>query len=496
MPLIYPQLVNNNMSIKNKFYITTPIYYVNDKPHAGHAYTTLVADVLARYHRQKGEETFYLTGTDEHGSKIAAAAEKNGLSPQEFCDKTSQAFKDAWQNLHISNDYFIRTTDPKHETAVKEIFKKLLDAKTPAGNSVLYEGEYQGLYCQGCEKFITEKDLVDGLCPDHRIAPQQLSEKNYFFRLKDYLPVLQEKIESGELQILPESKKNEALGFIKQGIDDFSVTRQNVKWGIELDFAPGQVAYVWVDALSNYITALGYPDENNDLWKFWPADVQLMAQDIVKFHALYWPALLLALNLPLPKTLFVHGFFTIDGQKMSKSLGNVIDPNDLVKTYGTDATRYLLLSQFPLGHEADLQVSAFKERYNNDLANGLGNLVARSTNLIEKNYNGQIKVEVDKSYMNDDKLDRCYSEFKFEEVLSLVKETITMLNQKIDNEKLWELVKVDSKKAEESLIYIVGKLLRLAEILAPFTPETAEKITKQLMAEKIVKGEPLFQRLV
>jgi len=479
----------------NKFYITTPIYYVNDKPHLGHAYTTIVADVLARYHRQKGDETFYLTGTDEHGSKIAAAAEKNGLLPQEFCDKTSQAFKDAWQNLNISNDYFIRTTDSKHETAVKEIFKKLLSAKTPAGNSVLYEGEYQGLYCVACEKFITEKDLVDGLCPDHKIAPQQLSEKNYFFRLKDYLPLLREKITSGELLILPESKKNETLGFIKQGIDDFSVTRERVKWGINLDFAPGQVAYVWVDALSNYLTALDYPNENSELMKFWPPDAQLMAQDIVKFHALYWPALLLALNLPLPKILFVHGFFTINGEKMSKTIGNVIDPNDLVKIYGTDATRYLLLSQFPLGHEADLQVSMFKERYNNDLANGLGNLVARVANLIEKNYNGKIKAVVDKSYLDDGKLGQNYAEFKLEEILSLAKETVTVLNQKIDSEKLWELVKRDAGKAEEILTAIAGKILGLAEVLRPFMPATADKIIKQFTAEKIVKGEPLFPRL-
>jgi len=483
------------MSSTNKFYITTPIYYVNDKPHIGHAYTTLVADVLARYHRQEGEETFYLTGTDEHGSKIAAAAEKKGITPKDFCDQNSATFKEAWQNLNISNDYFIRTTDPKHEEAVKQIFDKLLAAKTPARNSVLYEGEYQGLYCQGCEKFITEKDLVDGLCPDHKIAPQLLKEKNYFFRLKDYLPLIEEKIKSNELQILPESKKNEALGFIKQGIDDFSVTRQNVKWGIDLAFAPGQVAYVWVDALSNYLTALDYPQSESELMKFWPADVQLMAQDIAKFHAIYWPAMLLALDLPLPKTLFVHGFFTIDGQKMSKSLGNVIDPNDLVKKYGTDGARYLLLSQFPLGHEGDLQVNLFDERYNNDLANGLGNLVARISNLAEKYLSANSVVDFKIENYSAAELDN----LKTDSALSAIMKKITELNQLIDQNKPWQLAKGDDESLEkltEFLQLCVGHVLSIAHSLKPFMPETAEKISAQFSAEKIVKGESLFPRLI
>ena len=476
---------------QEKFYITTPIYYVNDKPHAGHAYTTLVADVLARHHRQLGDEVFYLTGTDEHGSKVAAAAEKNNLSPKEFCDKNASAFKEAWRNLNISHDYFIRTTDVKHEGAVKEIFKRLLKAKTPKGNPALYEGEYKGLYCQGCEKFITEKELIGGLCPDHKKPPEMLSETNYFFRLSDYLEIIGQKIKSDELQILPESKKNEALGFIKQGIDDFSVTRQNVKWGIDLPFMENQVAYVWVDALSNYLTALGYPDENADLMKFWPADVQLMAQDIVKFHALYWPALLIALNLLLPKTLFVHGFFTIDGQKMSKSLGNVIDSNDLVEQYSTDGARYLLLSQFPLGHEADLQASLFKERFNNDLANGIGNLVSRVSNLIEKNFNGQVEVNKSLIYQPSKNIE----EYHFDLALHEIKEKITAIDQLIDTEKPWELVKTDKEKTGKLLSKIADNIIEIALRLKPFLPETSEKIIKQFMAERIVKGELLFLRI-
>ena len=477
--------------MSKKYYITTPIYYVNDKPHAGHAYTTLVADVLARHHRQLGDEVFYLTGTDEHGSKVAAAAEKNNLSPQEFCDKNASAFKEAWRNLNISHDYFIRTTDVKHEEAVKEIFKRLLKANTPKGNPALYEGEYKGLYCQGCEKFITEKELIGGLCPDHKKPPEMLSETNYFFRLSDYLEIIGQKIKSDELQILPESKKNEALGFIKQGIDDFSVTRQNVKWGVDLPFLAGQVAYVWVDALSNYLTALGYPDENADLMKFWPADVQLMAQDIVKFHALYWPALLMALNLSLPKTLFVHGFFTIDGQKMSKSLGNVIDPNDLVKQYGTDGARYLLLSQFPLGHEADLQASLFKERFNNDLANGIGNLVSRVSNLIEKNFDGKVEIDKSLTYRPSEDIEA----YHFDSALREIKEKITVIDQLIDAEKPWASVKTDKEKAEKLLSKIAGNIMEIAWQLRPFLPETSEKIIRRFTAEKIIKGEPLFLRI-
>ncbi|MFH1456621.1 MAG: methionine--tRNA ligase, partial [Patescibacteria group bacterium] len=367
-----------------KYYITTPIYYVNDKPHIGHAYTTVVADVLARWRRQQGDDVFYLTGTDEHGTKVAQSAEAQNKSPQEFCDEVSQIFKDRWQNLNISNDHFIRTTDKDHKERVKEIFTKLKNTTTPKGNEVIYAGEYKGLYCTGCEKFLTDKEIVDGKCPDHKTVPEELSEKNYFFRLSDYKEILEEKIKKDEFKILPISRKNEALALL-DFIDDFSVSRETVKWGIDLPFDKTQKSYVWVDALSNYITAIGYPDKMDEFNKWWPADAHLMAQDILKFHAIYWPAMLLALDIPLPKLEYIHGFFTIDGQKMSKSLGNVIDPDELVDKYGIDPTRYLLLSQFSFGQEADIQAERFPEKYNADLANGLGNLVARISNLLEKN---------------------------------------------------------------------------------------------------------------
>ncbi|MCX6784491.1 MAG: class I tRNA ligase family protein [Candidatus Komeilibacteria bacterium] len=479
-----------------KFYITTPIYYVNDKPHAGHAYTTLVADVLARYHRQNGEDTFFLTGTDEHGSKIAEAAAKHNQTPQEFCDQVSGVFKTAWDKDHlgIAYDYFIRTTDPNHEQAVRDIFQKLLEAKTPANNPVLYEGEYAGLYCTGCEKFLTEKELVNGLCPDHKRAPEVLKEKNYFFRLADYLPAIEQKIVSGELQILPEHKKNEALGFIKQNVPDFSVSRSSVKWGVDLPFAPGQVAYVWIDALSNYITALGYPKNLELMAKYWPADVQLMAQDISKFHTIYWPALLMALNLPLPKTMFIHGFFTIDGQKMSKSIGNVIDPNDLVAQFGQDGTRYLLLSQFPLGQEADLQASLFKERYNNDLANGLGNLVARTANMIETYLAGKNPITKKNSLnLNNDLPD--LNKFFIYEYLVAIRSLIDQANRLIDEKKPWQLVKTDLASTQEVLGQVGELIILVAEKLAPIMPAISAKITKQFTSDIIKKEEALFPRL-
>ena len=333
-----------------KFYITTPIYYVNDKPHIGHAYTTIVGDVLARWHRQNGDETFYLTGTDEHGTKVAQAAEMENKTPREFVNKISKIYQDRWKNLNISYDYFIRTTDKDHIKRVQQIFSRLKNAKTPKGNDVIYKHDYHGLYCTGCEKFITEKELINGQCPDHNKKPEKLSEKNYFFRLSDYKEILKEKIANGQFKISPAGRKNEALSML-DFIDDFSVSRESVTWGIELPFDKTQKSYVWVDALSNYITALGYPDDQELFNKFWPADLHLMAQDILKFHTIYWPAMLIALDISLPKAEFIHGFFTIDGQKMGKSRGNMIDPQELVKKYGPDATRYLRSEE----HTSELQ---------------------------------------------------------------------------------------------------------------------------------------------
>ncbi|MCX6835824.1 MAG: methionine--tRNA ligase, partial [candidate division Zixibacteria bacterium] len=352
------------------FYVTTPIYYVNDVPHIGHAYTTIAADMLARFHKLAGRETYFLTGTDEHGSKVADAARAVSKTPQEFCDDIVLKYIDAWKALDIENDYFIRTTSDRHAQGVCKILDAMLKARTDDGREVVYSDYYEGLYCTGCEKFVTEKDLVNGLCPDHKRAPEKIKEKNYFFRLTAYADKIRKMIESGEMVVLPEERRREVLGLINQDLPDFSLSRERVEWGIALPFDSSQVAYVWVDALSNYITAIGYDDDPECFNKWWSNSeiVHLMAKDILKFHCLYWPAMLLAAGLKPPDTLFLHGFFTVDGDKMSKSLGNQIDPNDMVRRFGPDATRYLLLTQYPFGVDGDIQASRFAQQYNSDLA--------------------------------------------------------------------------------------------------------------------------------
>jgi len=479
------------MPKKQKYYITTPIYYVNDKPHIGHAYTTVVGDVLARWKRQNGFDVFYLTGTDEHGSKVAAAAQAENKSPQKFCDEIAEIYKIKWQNLNISNDYFIRTTDKDHIERVKQIFSQLKNGQTPKGNDVIYKDNYQGLYCSGCEKFLTEKELVNGQCPDHNKKPEALKEKNYFFRLSDYKEIIREKIANDEFQILPVSRKNEALSLL-DFVDDFSVSRESVAWGIELPFDQTQKSYVWVDALSNYITALGYPSDLKLFKKFWPVDVHLMAQDILKFHTIYWPAMLIALGLPLPKSEYIHGFFTIDGQKMGKSRGNVIDPDELVSKYGVDATRYLLLSQFSFGQEADIRVERFPEKYNADLANGLGNLVARVTTLIEKN---KLKIIIKQG--GDTKLkkefDQKMSNYRFDEALKILWAELRKCDEIITNTQPWKIT--DHEELKKILAPIAQDLLNVADLLQPFMPQTAEKIIKILTADKIKKAQALFPRI-
>ncbi len=490
---------------QNKIYITTPIYYINDRPHIGHAYTTIIADVLARYYRQKigSDNVFFLTGTDEHGAKISESAIKYNLDTQDFADMISSEFFESWKKLDISNNGFIRTTSEKHKTIVRDILLKLKELKTPIGNDVLYESEYEGLYCVGCEKYILESELIDGKCPDHNRVPEKLKEKNWFFRLSDFIPSIIEKIKSNEIEVFPETRKNEVLGILeKQSLPDFSISRsiKSVPWGIDLPWDENQKCYVWVDALSNYITALDYPDGEN-FKKFWPADIQLMALEILKFHAIFWPAILMALDLPLPKKLAIHGFFTIDDKKMSKTLGNVINPNDLVEKYGPDVTKYLILSQFGFGSESDINVSEFPAKYNADLVNGLGNLVNRTTKMVEDYLSGNV---YEKYEIREDSLLELVGEniecLDFRTALINIMATIKLTDQWIDKDKPWELSKLEDEeskiKLEKVLNASIVNLLSIANALKPFMPNKSQEIIDILTAEKIVKPEfPLFPRI-
>jgi len=474
--------------MKKKFYITTPIYYTNQAPHVGTAYTTIAADVLARYHRQKGDDVLFLTGTDEHGEKIAQAAKKAGKSPQEFVDGIAEEFKKSWKALNISNDDFIRTTDEKHKRGVEKFLLKLKES------GKVYQDEYKGLYCTGCEKFITKKELVDGKCPDHQKEPELISETNYFFKLKDFLPQVKKLIEDDKILIEPQERKKEVLSLIDQDLGNFSISRQNVEWGIPLPFDKKQNIYVWVEALQNYVTAIGYEDNKEKFNQYWPADLHLVGKDIIKFHAIFWPALLLAVGLKLPKKIFVHGFFTIDGQKMSKTLGNVIDPIYLADKYGVDSLRYFLLREIAFGQDGDFSIRRLEERYNADLANGLGNLVSRVLTLASKiNIIGKQGELTKKIEPVRKKYQEALAQIKFNEALESVWQLIGFCDEYIEKNKPWELVKNDQKKAGEILSELLISLKEISSLLEPFLPDTAEKIMSQLKDNK--KGKSLFPRL-
>lgn len=475
----------------SKYYITTPIYYVNAKPHLGHAYTTLAADVLARYHRLKGDEVFFLTGTDEHGAKVAQAAEEEGKQPQEFVDEIAELYKKAWENLDISHDKFIRTTDKEHQESVDIFMQQLKDKEA------IYEGEYKGLYCTGCENFVTEKELDDqGNCPDHGKKPEQIKEKNYFFKFADYVERVKDLIERDEIQVLPVEKKNEVLGLVEQGLDDFSVSRQNVDWGLKLPFDKKQVIYVWIEALQNYISAIGYGKDEDNFKKWWPAKLHLIGKDIIKFHALFWPAMLLAAGQKPPQVIYAHGYFTVDGEKMSKTKGNVIDPKDMVEEFGVDATRYLILSQFPFERDGDIKAEHFAEKYNSDLANNLGNLVSRVSNMIDKYFDGKLpEVEVETEH-DFEKINRCIEELKFDQAINGIQEIIAQANQVIEDEKPWEIA---ATKNMDKLAKLLTELsITIQEVvlaLEPFMPNVTKQIQELFEQDEIRKTKPLFPRI-
>ncbi len=480
-----------------KFYVTTPIYYVNDQPHLGHAYSTLMADVLARAERQLlgADNVWFLTGTDEHGAKVAEKAAEQEMPVDVFVSKISEQFRQTWKNLAISNNDFLRTTEERHEQAVGKIMARLRAAETPKGAEVLYKGTYEGLYCLGCERFLTERELVDGKCPLHpNQEPQQIKEANWFFRLTDYLPQIEDLIRRDEIKIIPETRKNEALGLLAQGLTDFSVSREKVKWGIPMPWDPEQTIYVWVEALMNYITAIGYPTDEKRWSEWWPADVQILAPDILKFHAIIWPAILLALKLPMPKQLFVHGFFTVDGQKMSKSLGNVIDPNVLIERYGVDATRYLLLSQFSFGSESDIKIGDFTKRYNADLANGLGNLVARLTNLAEKYLPANTVIPNIEREIKYNIL-RFFQKAQIREAIIGINLLIAACDINIDENKPWELSKSNPEELITFLTEQLSELKLIGELYQPIMPGISKRIADIFSTNSIKKPDNLFPRL-
>ena len=476
----------------SRYFVTTTIYYVNDVPHVGHAYTTLAGDITARYWKQKigKNNVFFLTGTDEHGQKMARSAKEKGLTPKKFVDSVVPRFKDAWKLLDIEYDHFIRTTDPRHERVAQRLLQKIYDG------GFIYPGEYEGLYCVGCEKFLTKTDLVDGLCPLHpKEKPIHQKEKNYFLKLKDLaekevLP----RIEKGEYKILPLKRKNEIVSRIKQGVEDISISREGVSWGIPVPWDKKQTIYVWVEALMNYFSATQFVKGKKS---FWPADVHLIGKDIVWFHSVIWQALLIAAGEKLPKTIFAHGFFTVEGQKISKSLKNTIPPKELVDLFGVDGTRYILFAEIPFGSDANLSIRRFKERYQADLANGLGNLVSRVAKLCEMD-----NAEGIKEFSSDQQLLRSslkkggfynhMETFKFSLALEELWREMHGLDKKIERDRPWD------KSSEERRGYLKSyakRLLSLAKELQPFLPETAKKIMSQFKGPKINAQTPLFPRL-
>lgn len=458
---------------KNKFYITTSIPYTNAPPHIGFALEAIQADVLARYHRHLGDDVYFLTGTDEHGLKTKQAAELIGKTAEEFADEMSEKFKNLKSVLNLSNNDFIRTTDKiRHWPSVEKVW----DIIQQKGD--LYKKKYKGFYCQGCEAFKTQKEIIEGKCLIHQKEVEAVEEENYFFRLSKYLPKIKEIIDKDKIKIIPESKKNEILSMIDQGLEDISFSRNKEKyWGFAVPGDDSQVIYVWGDALLNYISAIGYFDDEEKFHRYWPVDVHCIGKDIVKFHAIYWPAMLLSLGLELPKSIFVHGFITVNGQKMSKSLGNVIDPFELVKKYGTDPVRYYLLREIAPTEDGDFSFEKFEQRYNSDLAGGIGNLLARTVALAKKGDfkfrkpSAKIKKQAENTAENCEKY---LNQFKFSESLRSIFELVSFCDKYINEEKPWELKKNYSQVVSDVLF----SLNRIANLIWPFLPSTSEKINK------------------
>jgi methionyl-tRNA synthetase len=464
----------------SKYYVTTSIPYVNADPHIGFAMELLYADVLARRARQLGDDVIFCTGVDEHGGKIAEKAAEAGLEPKAFADRISKRFEELGKLLNVSSNRFIRTTDPGHEQRATLIWKSLKED--------IYKGKYVGWYCTGDEAFFTETEVKanNGVCPVHNRPYEKLEEENYFFKLSSYGKNILKAIESGEFQIVPETRRNEILNVIKDGLDDISISRpkDKIAWGIPVPGDTKQVMYVWFEALMNYLTVLGYP-EHDDFKQFWPAQAQVIGKDIIRFHAAIWPAMLMSLGLPLPKQLYVHGFITVEGKKMSKSIGNVLHPADIVAKYGVDACRYYFLRHIPSYDDGDFSWQRLEAAYNNELANELGNAVQRTVVMLQKYQDGSIG-DIPPADHDIAQYEAALAVCRFDRALDEVWEQVRGLNQYIDEEKPWAIAKDgDTEHLREVLGYQSSSLLNIAELLEPFLPETAAKITAIFQGGKV-----------
>ncbi len=501
--------------MNKKFYITTPIYYPSGKFHIGHCYTTIIADAIARFKRQEGYDVCFQTGTDEHGQKIENKAKEVGVSPKEYVDEIVQNAKDLWEKLDISYDKFIRTTDDIHEKAVQKIFVRLYE------KGDIYKGEYKGLYCTPCESFWTSTQVVDGKCPDCGREVHEVTEEAYFLRLSKYQDQLVEYIESHPEFIQPESRKNEMINnFIKPGLEDLCVSRTSFTWGIQVPFDKKHVVYVWLDALTNYITSLGYlSNDDSEFKNYWPADLHLVGKEIVRFHTIVWPIMLMALELPLPKQVFGHGWLVVNGEKISKSLGNYRDPREYIEKYGLDAIRYFVLREVPFGNDGSFSEDSLVARINSDLANNLGNLVQRTISMGNKYFSRSISNKsvidtMDKDFLNS--INHLYSEVEermnrlhISEALESIFEMLRRANKYIDETTPWILAKDEDKKQRlETVIYNLLESIRICAILLQsFLPTTTQKILGQINNERIESyfiednhyqlstPSPLFQRI-